>query len=137
MALGSVGVDVISWIVNYKLKKKIQPLPLIEAINNNPPPQSQHNLIKKPQLLIHPSLEITIRPPIIKKLDDDDEDIFKIDEVHNDLNTLFSFSMSLNDKSPTTSVELGTSASLALTIVPLDSHPPSQYTKHDWEKMIS
>jgi hypothetical protein len=57
---------------------------------------------------------------------DNDEEVAKIDEeVHVELNNLFSSSMSLNDKS---SVELGVCPSTTLDIFPLASFPPSIYT---------
>lgn len=128
--------------------KENQPLSLTEAKDDHPlspdPPQEttlqlsqQNDLIQQPQLLIHPSLEITLHPPIVISLDDDDDDkeITKInEEVHNDLNSLFSSTMSLNDKYPIPSEENGTFPSSTLAILPLDNQLPSQYTKHDWEE---
>lgn len=103
-------------------------------MNDDPPPQPQQNEpIQQSQKVVHPSLYISIRPPILINLDNDDE-IAKIDEkVHNDLNTLFSYSMSLNEKSPKMSVEPSASLIPALSLVPLASFPPSAYHEHDWE----
>lgn len=97
--------------------------------------QSQQNEpIQQPQLLIHPSLEITLRPLVVINLGDDDDDdvmIAKIyEEVHNYLNSLFSSTMSLKDKSPPPSEEPGMNPSSVLVIIPLDSQPSSHYTKH-------
>jgi hypothetical protein len=51
-------------------------------------------------------MDIVLCPPI--KINLDDDDIAKIyDEVHNELNTLFTSSMNLMDDSSTKSVELG------------------------------
>lgn len=64
----------------------------------------------------------------------DDIAIAKIDErVHNELNSLFSSSMNLNEKSPNKSVELGMCPSSTLDVVPLASFPPFIYTDQDWD----
>lgn len=126
--------------------KEPQPLPLTEAIDDHPPPNppqdnivqplQPNELIQQPQLLIHPSLEITLRPPIVINLDDDDEEqIKKIDEeVDNNLKSLFSSTMSLNYKSSIPTKEPSTSPSSTLAILPFEIQPPSQYTEHDWEE---
>jgi hypothetical protein len=63
----------------------------------------QKDLILQLQQELNHSLDFIIQPPIVINLDDEDE-VAKIDEeVHNELNTLFSSFMSLNDKS---SIEL-------------------------------
>jgi hypothetical protein len=66
----------------------------------------------------------------------DDDDIAKnVDEVHNDLNTLFTTSMSLIDDSSTMSVELGENPSMALDFIPFSSFLPFEcYTKQYWEE---
>lgn len=78
---------------------------MIEAIKNEPPPSS-----KQKDIIQHepnPSLDIIIWLHVVINLDDNDE-VAKIDkEVHNELNTLFSSSMSLNDNYLKKSVEHG------------------------------
>lgn len=67
------------------------------------------------------------------KLDDDDE-IAKIDEeVHNELNLLFSSSMSSNENPPYKSVILGNDPSTTLDVAPLASFPPFAYVEQDWD----
>jgi hypothetical protein len=79
------------------------------------------------------SMDIILCPPI--KINLDEKNITKIDEkVHNELNTLFSSSMSLFDESSTKSVELGDNPSMALDVIPLASFlPVTCYTEQDWE----
>jgi hypothetical protein len=88
-------------------------------MHDNSIPSSQH----KQELY----MDIFIRPPIVINLDDVIEIAKIYDEVHNELNSLFSSSMSLNDESPNNSVELGACPSLALHVVPLASYPDSTY----------
>lgn len=87
------------------------------------PAPKQNNPIQQPQQELNSSMNIILPPPIMINLDDDDE-VAKIDEeVHNELNTLFSSFMSLNDKSLINSVEPSTSPSLTLAVFPLASFP--------------
>jgi hypothetical protein len=86
-------------------------------------------------------MDIINRPPVVINLDDDNE-IAKIDkEVHNELNLLILFFMSLNDnnhddphhKSDSPHVELGDDPSITLVACPLDIYPPSTYIEQDWD----
>lgn len=146
MVLGNEGISFLAHQFCIQYNKENQPIPLIEVIDDHLPsseqphdspipPSQQNEHIQQPTLLIHPSLEITLHPPIVINLDDgDDGTNAKIDEeIHNDLNFLCSSTMSLNDKSSPTSEEPGTTPSSALVIPPLDNQPPSHCTKHNWE----
>lgn len=99
---------------------------LFEVVHDTSPPSLQHKHEQN-------SMDIVIRPHIVINLDDDNE-IAKIDEqVHNELNSLFSSSMRLNDDPPNKSVELRACPSLALDVFPLSSFPPSIHTDQDWD----
>jgi hypothetical protein len=87
----------------------------------------------QPQKELKYSMDIIIRPPAVINLDDDDE-VFNIDEqVHNEMNVLFSSSMKLNENSSMKRVELGDYPSSTLFIVPLASCSPFLYDEQDWE----
>jgi hypothetical protein len=66
----------------------------------------------------------------------DDDDISKnYDEVYNELNTLFTSSMSLFDDSSMKSVELGENPSMAHGVIPFAIFSPfACYTKQDSEE---
>jgi hypothetical protein len=73
---------------------------------------------------------------------DGDNVIVKIDEeVHNEMNLLFSSSMGLDDnncddppkKSDLPHVEIGDAPSITLVIFPLAIFPPSMYDEQDWD----
>jgi hypothetical protein len=70
------------------------------------------------------SKDIILHPLVVINLDDDD--IAKIDdEVHNELNALFTSSMSLIDDSSMKSFELGDNPSMELDVIHLaSSHLP-------------
>jgi hypothetical protein len=80
------------------------------------------------------SMDIIIRPLIVINLDEDNMN--KIDdEVNNELNTLFSSSMNLDNDFAMKSGELGDNPSLALAIVYLASFLSlAYYTNQDWEE---
>jgi hypothetical protein len=117
--------------LNKKQKKKNQNPNLTEAIYDEPPSFSnKSDPIPQLEQMLSTSIDIIIQPLIVINLDGDDE-VAKIDEeVYVELSTLFSSSISLNEKS---SVELGVCPSTAMDIVPLASGLSSIYTDRDWE----
>jgi hypothetical protein len=65
---------------------------------------------------------------------DDDDEVAKIDEqVHDELNPLFSSYIGLNENSPKKNIEFDDDPSFTLVIVPLASYPPFTYDEQDWE----
>jgi hypothetical protein len=74
-------------------------------------------------------MDIILRPLVVINLDDDN-----MEKVHNELNTLFTSSMSLIDDSSTKNVERGKNPCMTLDVIPLAIFPLSAcYIDQDWE----
>jgi hypothetical protein len=68
-------------------------------------------------------MDIILRTLVVINLDE--EEITKNDDiVYNELNTLFSSSMSLNNDSCKKSVQLGENPTMALDVIPFAIFPP-------------